>query len=92
VGSRIAGVRKFCRISFHTGVQHVRLAVVGVLARKPWLSGVAVDARPRAGRRASVGDLENPGAPRGAPEFPRMHPGKEYLIRIFGASTEAREN
>jgi len=23
VGSRIAGVRKFCRISFHTGVQHV---------------------------------------------------------------------
>jgi len=22
-GSRIAGVRKFCRISFHTGVQHV---------------------------------------------------------------------
>jgi hypothetical protein len=24
VGSRIAGVRKFCRISFHTGVQHVK--------------------------------------------------------------------
>jgi hypothetical protein len=24
VGSRIAGVRKFCRISFHAGVQHVR--------------------------------------------------------------------
>ena len=23
VGSRIAGVRKFCRISFHAGVQHV---------------------------------------------------------------------
>ena len=23
MGSRIAGVRKFCRISFHTGVQHV---------------------------------------------------------------------
>ena len=48
--------------------------------REPWLSGAAGKRpRPRAGRRASVGDLENSGAPRGAPEFPRMHTGKEYL-------------